>query len=194
MEGDFPFIHNPVDVTTLGYFPVSSFGYFLIHAAVGVEFQSIQTSEILHISRNFFTEKDGSQNFFLEVNEYSFIIRKLFTTQRLRIAKSIGKTGNESMASIIRITVNGVEQEHLIPDLMLLVDFLRERLGLTGTKQGCDGGECGACTVLVNGKHRLSCITLAKSVSEKSVETIESVYAVGRLSRLQRAFHEKLGT
>ena len=98
------------------------------------------------------------------------------------------------MASIVRLTVNGKTQEHLIPDSMLLVDFLRERLGLTGTKQGCDGGECGACTVLVDGKQRSSCVTLAKLVSGKTIETIESAGAGGRLSRLQQAFHEKLGT
>lgn len=98
------------------------------------------------------------------------------------------------MTSIISLTVNDRKQEHLIPDGLLLVDFLRENLGLTGTKQGCDGGECGACTVLVDGKQRLSCVTLAKSVAGKSIETIEAMETRGRLSRLQTAFHEKLGT
>ena len=98
------------------------------------------------------------------------------------------------MASVIQMTVNGKNEEYLIPDSMTLLDFLRDRLQLTGTKQGCDGGECGACSVLVNGKQRLSCITLAKTVSGKSVETIESAYSNGRLSNLQAAFHEKLGT
>jgi len=102
--------------------------------------------------------------------------------------------GRAKMASIINLKVNGKTQEHLIPDAMLLVDFLRDRLGLTGTKQGCDGGECGACTVLVDGRQRLSCVTLAKSVAGKTVETIESIETKGRLSRLQAAFHEKLGT
>ncbi len=98
------------------------------------------------------------------------------------------------MTSIVSLTVNGKAQEHLVPDAMLLIDFLRERLGLTGTKQGCDGGECGACTVLVDGAQRLGCITLAKSVSGKSIETIESVGELGQMSALQKAFHEKLGT
>lgn len=98
------------------------------------------------------------------------------------------------MTSIISLTVNDRKQEHLIPDGLLLVDFLRENLGLTGAKQGCDGGECGACTVLVDGKQRLSCVTLAKSVEGKSIETIEAMETRGRLSRLQSAFHEKLGT
>jgi len=60
--------------------------------------------------------------------------------------------------------------------------------------QGCDGGECGACTVLVDGVPRLACITLAVGVAGRSVETIESLAQGGRMSRLQQAFHEKLGT
>jgi len=97
------------------------------------------------------------------------------------------------MSSIVRMTVNGRPQEHLLPDSMLLMDYLRDVLGLTGTKQGCDGGECGACTVLVDGRPRAACITFAKSVADSEVETIEGVAKGGRLSRLQTAFHEKLG-
>jgi len=98
------------------------------------------------------------------------------------------------MSSIVRLTVNGRDQEHLVPEGLLLVEFLRDVLRLTGTKQGCDGGECGACIVLVDGRPRASCITLVKAVSGRSVETIEAMSADGRLSRLQDAFHEKLGT
>jgi len=98
------------------------------------------------------------------------------------------------MSSIISITVNGRERQHLLPDSALLIDYLRETLRLTGTKQGCDGGECGACMVLVDGKPVPSCITLVKSVAGCEIETIESLAVNGRLSRLQSAFHEKLGT
>jgi 4-hydroxybenzoyl-CoA reductase subunit gamma len=90
-------------------------------------------------------------------------------------------------------TVNGREREDAIHDHALLVDYLRD-IGLTGVKQGCDGGECGACTVLVDGEPRLSCITLAAAVAGRRVETIESLAQNGRMSRLQAAFHENLGT
>lgn len=79
-------------------------------------------------------------------------------------------------------------------DNLLLIDYLREAIGLTGTKRGCDGGECGACTVLVDGQPRLACLSLAAACDGREVETIESLARDGRLSRLQRAFHEKLGT
>jgi 4-hydroxybenzoyl-CoA reductase subunit gamma len=95
---------------------------------------------------------------------------------------------------IVSLTVNGRVREDAIADHVLLLDYLRESLGLTGTKQGCDGGECGACTVLIDDEPRLACITLAASCEGKQVETIEGLAVGGRMNRLQRAFHEKLGT
>jgi len=76
----------------------------------------------------------------------------------------------------------------------LLLDYLREIVGLTGTKTGCDGGECGACTVLVDDRPRLSCLTLATMVEGRRVDTIESLGKDGQLSTVQRGFHEKLGS
>jgi 4-hydroxybenzoyl-CoA reductase subunit gamma len=95
---------------------------------------------------------------------------------------------------ILRLSVNGKPREDAVAENALLIDYLRETLGLTGTKQGCDGGECGACTVLVDSQPRLACSTLAHSLSGRTVETIESLSHEGNLSRLQRAFHEHLGT
>ena len=98
------------------------------------------------------------------------------------------------MKSILSLTLNGRRREDLVPDNMLLLDYLRETVGLTGSKQGCDGGECGACTVLVDSRPRLACSTLAHQVAGKVVETIEGLATQGTISRLQAAFHEKLGT
>jgi 4-hydroxybenzoyl-CoA reductase subunit gamma len=89
--------------------------------------------------------------------------------------------------------LNGRWREDAVSERELLVDYLREVAHLTGTKTGCDGGECGACTVLVDGEAVPSCITLAARCEGRSVETIEALATQGRLSRLQRAFHEKLG-
>jgi len=98
------------------------------------------------------------------------------------------------MTQRVALIVNGRRREEAIEDELLLLDYLRERRGLTGTKRGCDGGECGACTVLIDGKPRLACLTLAASCEGCAVETIESQGSQGALSALQRAFHEKLGT
>jgi 4-hydroxybenzoyl-CoA reductase subunit gamma len=95
---------------------------------------------------------------------------------------------------IVSLTVNGRPREDAVADHALLLDYLREDLQLTGTKRGCDGGECGACTVLVDGEPQLACITLAARCEGRHVETIEALAKDGRLSRLQAAFHEKLGT
>jgi 4-hydroxybenzoyl-CoA reductase subunit gamma len=95
---------------------------------------------------------------------------------------------------IVTLSVNGRRREDAVADNLLLIDYLRELAGLTGTKRGCDGGECGACTVLLDGEPALACLTLAARCEGRRIETIESLAAGGRLSRLQQAFHEKLGT
>ena len=96
--------------------------------------------------------------------------------------------------NVLECSVNGRLREVAVDDATLLVEFLRDDLGLTGTKRGCDGGECGACTVLVDGAPRLACLTLAVRCAGARIETIESLAAGGRMSALQAAFHEKLGT
>ena len=98
------------------------------------------------------------------------------------------------MARLVEYVLNGRPRVDAVPDNVLLLDYLRETVGLTGTKTGCDGGECGACTVLVDDRPRLACSTLAVQVAGKRVETVEGLVRGGRMSRLQQAFHEKLGT
>ena len=98
------------------------------------------------------------------------------------------------MKHIVTFSLNGRRREDAVADNLLLLDYLREAAGLTGTKRGCDGGECGACTVLIDGEPRLACLTLATRCDSAKIETIEGLSADGRLSRLQQAFHEKLGT
>lgn len=94
---------------------------------------------------------------------------------------------------LINLTLNGRPRQDAVSDNLLLIDYLRETAGLTGTKMGCDGGECGACTVLVDDEPRLACLTLTQSVAGQNVETIEALADQGRMSALQAAFHEKLG-
>jgi 4-hydroxybenzoyl-CoA reductase subunit gamma len=98
------------------------------------------------------------------------------------------------MKRILGLWINGRWREEAVAENALLLDYLREGLGLTGTKQGCDGGECGACTVLVDNEPRLACSTLAHSLAGRRVETVEGLATDGNISPLQRAFHEKLGT
>ena len=97
------------------------------------------------------------------------------------------------MKRIVSLVVNGQQFEDAIDDNMLLIDYLREIRRLTGVKRGCDGGESGACTVLVDGRARPSCIAFASVCDGSAIETIEGQARHGRLSPLQRAFHENLG-
>jgi 4-hydroxybenzoyl-CoA reductase subunit gamma len=113
----------------------------------------------------------------------------------MRGSSGHGRKEREDVSkSLLTLTVNGRVQQHAVADNALLIDVLRETLGLTGTKQGCDGGECGACTVLVDDQPQLACITLAVTCAGRRIETIEHLTTSGRMSRLQQAFHEKLGT
>jgi xanthine dehydrogenase YagT iron-sulfur-binding subunit len=84
--------------------------------------------------------------------------------------------------------VNGRERPVPRDGPLTLLDVLREHLGLTGTKKGCDQGACGACTVLVDGKRVLSCLTLAAQCEGRKVTTIEGLSTDGRLHPLQQAF------
>ena len=90
---------------------------------------------------------------------------------------------------LVRLRLNGRWREDAVADNQLLIDYLRDVARLTGTKTGCDGGECGACTVFVDDRPVLSCLMLAVRCAGRSVETIEGLAAYGRPNALQRAFH-----
>ena len=90
----------------------------------------------------------------------------------------------------ITLTVNGQEREADVPSASMLVELLREHLGLTGTKVGCGHGECGACTVLLDGEPVNSCLVFAAQCDGRVVTTIEGLRKDGALDRIQNAFIE----
>jgi 4-hydroxybenzoyl-CoA reductase gamma subunit len=90
----------------------------------------------------------------------------------------------------VALAVNGELREADVPSATLLVDLLRAHLGLTGTKIGCGHGECGACTVLLDGEPVNSCLVFAAQCDGREVTTIEGISANGELDRIQRAFIE----
>lgn len=92
-------------------------------------------------------------------------------------------------AAILRLRVNGRATQCAVAHNWTLLEALRYGLGLTGSKQGCDKGDCGACTVMLDGHTVLSCLTLAHDVGKRSVTTIEGLADAGGLSPVQDAFH-----
>jgi carbon-monoxide dehydrogenase small subunit len=93
----------------------------------------------------------------------------------------------------IKVNVNGKQYSQRVPSRMLLVDFLRDKLELTGTHIGCDTGHCGACTVMLNDVTVKSCLLLAAQSNNSKILTIEGVSADGKLHPLQEAFLEHQG-
>ncbi len=97
------------------------------------------------------------------------------------------------MNKVITVTVNGVQQVLEVEPRILLVHMIREILNLTGTHIGCDTSNCGACTILLDGKSVKSCTILAVQANGKSVTTIEGVSTEGELNPLQEGFKENHG-
>ena len=113
------------------------------------------------------------------------------TSSKTLSGNAIGKLHIELVS--VNLTVNGRFRPIRVEPRMTLLDALREELALTGTKKACDRGECGACTVHVDGRRVLSCMTLAAMLQGKRVTTIEGLEQGGNLHALQTAFIEHDG-
>ncbi len=88
----------------------------------------------------------------------------------------------------ISLIINGTEEGLQVPSNMTLLHALRDKLGFTGTKNGCEAGECGACTVLVDGEPMNSCLVLAVELNGREITTVEGLAENGKLTPLQQAF------
>jgi carbon-monoxide dehydrogenase small subunit len=88
----------------------------------------------------------------------------------------------------ISLIINGTEEGLQVPSNMTLLHALRDKLGFTGTKNGCEAGECGACTVLVDGEPMNSCLVLAVELNGKEITTVEGLSENGKLTPIQQAF------
>jgi carbon-monoxide dehydrogenase small subunit len=95
------------------------------------------------------------------------------------------------MKQVIVLNVNKIDYEVMVNPQDLLINVLRRNLGFTGTKKGCGQGDCGTCTVLIDGKRVLACITLAMACQGKKIETIEGLDDSGKLDPIQQAFLDK---
>jgi aerobic-type carbon monoxide dehydrogenase small subunit (CoxS/CutS family) len=112
----------------------------------------------------------------------------------MRAAKELrmfSRDGGSESKKRITLTVNGKKVEGDIPGRMTLAEFLREELDLTGTKVGCNRGECGSCTVILDGYAVLSCTVLGVEASGREVLTIEGLASEGKLHPIQEAFVEQ---
>jgi carbon-monoxide dehydrogenase small subunit len=100
---------------------------------------------------------------------------------------------DQGTAHAITVTINGERYERTVLARQLLVHFIRDTLGLKGTHIGCDTGNCGACTIILNGKTIKSCMMVAAQADGAEVETVEGLASNGELNDLQEAFHQHHG-
>ncbi len=110
------------------------------------------------------------------------------TAPLLASCEKAGTNAGGPGSTVVRLRINGQAREIAVDGRTSLLDLLRERAGLTGTKKGCDQGACGACTILLNGTRVVSCLTLAVMHDGADIVTIEGLSNDGRLHPLQQAF------
>jgi xanthine dehydrogenase YagT iron-sulfur-binding subunit len=137
------------------------------------------------------SEHELSRRAFIETTGAAIVVATAipaFSAQAPAIAPAAIAVDPSVPRTTIRVTVNGTLHRVEIEDRWTLVELLRDRLGLTGTKIGCDRGECGACTVLLEDKPVYSCSNLAVWADGKSITTVEGLAKNGALSSLQAAF------
>jgi xanthine dehydrogenase YagT iron-sulfur-binding subunit len=131
-----------------------------------------------------------------ELNRRTFVVGASLTAGGAVVASSLlAGCDTDSQAppaqgetSVVRLRINGEDKEIAVDNRTSLLDMLRERAGLTGTKKGCDQGACGACTILLDGKRINSCLTLAVMHDGAEIRTIEGVADGKTLHPLQQAF------
>jgi aerobic-type carbon monoxide dehydrogenase small subunit (CoxS/CutS family) len=104
------------------------------------------------------------------------------------VAVRVGPPAGTPGTSLVRLTVNGTLYEAAVAPSWTLAEFLRDHLGLTGTKLGCDRGECGSCTVVIEGKAVLSCMVIAAEAAGQTVLTVEGLTSGDELNPLQKSF------
>jgi xanthine dehydrogenase YagT iron-sulfur-binding subunit len=129
----------------------------------------------------------------VDLNRRTFVGASLAVGGAVATAPLIAGCGRDEQAnttttSVVRLRINGEAREIAVDNRTSLLDMLRERAGLPGTKKGCDQGACGACTILVNGQRVVSCLTLAVMHDGAELTTIEGLENNGRLHPLQQAF------
>ncbi len=147
--------------------------------------QSLEDSP--HFSRrDFITGTSAVSAGLLASQWFSPIARTLAADDPAAVGANGLPTGAETMA--LKLRINGAEQSLEIDPRVTLLDALRERLNLTGTKKGCDHGQCGSCTVLVNGRRVNACLTLALTCEGEEITTIEGLARGDELHPVQAAF------
>jgi xanthine dehydrogenase YagT iron-sulfur-binding subunit len=130
-----------------------------------------------------------SRRNFLNVTASTAAMPLLARTLSAETAKAQAPAKGPRDPANVTLTINNRRQQLSLDNRTTLLDALREHIGLTGTKKGCDQGQCGACTVLVDGRRVLSCLTLAVAVEGRAVTTIEGLAkADGSLHPMQQAF------